>query len=277
MAEQKANTEDIKNQIANKQINNKAPVQMPVSPYRKVEAYLKKMAPQISQALPKHLDADRMSRIALTTMKMNPALLDASIESLLGAVMQASQLGLEPNLLGSCYFIPYKNHKTGETTVSFQIGYKGLIDLVYRSGAVLTVVAKEVCENDDFYYEYGLNEQLKHIPAKENRGRVTHFYSYAKLKNGGHYFDVMSCEEINRIRDTHSQAFKFQKGNSIWDKHYESMAKKTVIKQMIKYLPISVEVQNEIAHDETVRKDITSEPEYIEMDVALLNNNSSEE
>jgi recombination protein RecT len=276
MTEQKAKTDDIKNQIATNK-NQQAPVQNGVSPYRKVEAYLHKMAPQIKQALPKHIDSDRMARIALTTMKMNPKLLDASIESLLGAVMQSAQLGLEPNLLGSCYFIPYRNNKTGETTVSFQIGYKGLIDLVYRSGAVLTVVAKEVCENDEFHFEYGLNEDLKHIPAKNNRGSVTHFYAYAKLKNGGHYFEVMTCEEINRIRDTHSQAFQFQKGNSIWDKHYEAMAKKTVIKQMIKYLPISVEVQNEIAHDETVRKDITEEPEYLDMDFSISDENSPQE
>jgi recombination protein RecT len=88
----------------------------------KAQAYLKAMTPAITEALPKSkgMDAERLSRITLTTMKQNPKLLECSIESLLGAVLQSAQLGLEPNLLGSCYFIPYKG------VVSFQIGYKGL-------------------------------------------------------------------------------------------------------------------------------------------------------
>jgi recombination protein RecT len=269
MAEQKASTEELKNKIANQ---NGSTANAGISPYRKVEAYIKKMESQIEAALPKQVDVDRFSRIALTTIKMNPKLLDASIESLLGAVMQSAQLGLEPNLLGSCYMIPYTNHKTGETTVSFQIGYKGLIDLVYRSGNVAYIRANVACENDHFKYRYGLMEELDHIPASENRGKPTFIYAYAKLKDGNHYFDVMSIAEIEQIRNRHSQAFNTSvryknEKESIWVKHFEEMAKKTVIKRMIKYLPISVEVQNNIAHDETIRKDITSEPEYVKVDV----------
>jgi recombination protein RecT len=271
MAEQKASTEELKNVIANNGTKPGQPQNNAVSPYRKIEAYLVKMKPQLEMALPKDFDADRLTRIALTTFKMNPKLLDASVESLIGAVLQSAQLGLMPNLLGSCYFIPYHNKQTGETTVSFQIGYKGLIDLVYRSGNVLYVRANAVCENDEFKYRYGINEELDHVPAPKNRGNITHFYAYAKLKNGGHYFDVMTVDEINQIRDRHSQAFQGAKKynnekSSVWAMHYEEMAKKTIIKRMIKYLPISVEVQNHIASDETIRKDITSEPEYIKVD-----------
>ena len=99
-----------------------------VDPYKRAQSYLKAMQPAISEALPKSkgMDAERLSRMTLTTLKTNPKLLECSIESLLGAVLQSAQLGLEPNLLGSCYFIPYKG------TVSFQIGYRGLIDLVTR-------------------------------------------------------------------------------------------------------------------------------------------------
>jgi recombination protein RecT len=203
------------------------------------------------------MDAERLSRMTLTTLKMNPKLLECSIESLLGAVLQSAQLGLEPNLLGSCYFIPYKG------TVSFQIGYKGLIDLACRKGEVLSIVAKEVRTGDSFHYEYGRNETLKHIPAPNAaRGEIEYFYAYANLKNGGFVFDVMHISEIEKIRDTYSMSYQYDKKGSIWAKHPEAMAMKTIIKRLIKYLPISIETQSAIANDETVRKDIT-EPAFI--------------
>lgn len=61
------------------------------------------MAPAMAQALPKHMDIDRLMRLAMTTIRTTPALKDADVSSLLGAVMQAAQLGLEPCLMGHCY------------------------------------------------------------------------------------------------------------------------------------------------------------------------------
>jgi recombination protein RecT len=255
MTTKTASTDALKQAINNTQEQQQKTI-AELSPYRRAEAYLNKMKPQILQALPKSkgMDPERLNRITLTTLKTNPKLLECSIESLLGAVLQSAQLGLEPNLLGSCYFIPYKG------VVSFQIGYKGLLDLVTRKGEVLTIVAKEVRTGDFFHYEYGKNEDLKHIPAPEDqRGEITHFYAYAHLKNGAFTFDVMHISEIEKVRNEHSMAYKFDQKGSIWVKHYEAMAKKTVIKRLIKYLPISVETQNAVAHDETIKKDITSE------------------
>lgn len=233
-----------------------------LSPYRRAEAFLNKMKPQLTEALPKSagMSVERLNRITLTTLKTNPKLLECSIESLLGAVLQSAQLNLEPNLLGSCYFIPYKGQ------VSFQIGYKGLIDLVTRKGEVLTIVAKEVRKGDLFHYEYGKNEDLKHVPAPhDQRGEITHFYAYAHLKNGAFTFDVMHVSEIEQVRNEHSQAYKYDSKGSIWVKHYEAMSKKTIIKRLIKYLPISVETQSAVAHDETIRKDVTSEATHYDL------------
>ena len=234
-----------------------------VDPYRKAQSYLKAMLPAISEALPKSrgMDAERLSRITLTTLKTNPKLLECSIESLLGAVLQSAQLGLEPNLLNQCYFIPYKGQ------VSFQIGYKGLIDLVTRKGEVISIVAQEVCQGDKFHFEYGRNEILTHVPAPfQNRGEAVAYYAYAHLKNGGFVFQVMSVEEIKKVRDDFSISYKFDKQNSIWGKHFESMALKTVLKRLIKYLPISVESQTAVSYDETIKKDITAEAFTIEAD-----------
>lgn len=254
-----ASTQGLQNALQEKKVTTTTATG--VDPYKKAQSYLKAMLPAITEALPKSkgMDAERLTRLTLTTLKTNPKLLECSIESLLGAVLQSAQLGLEPNLLGSCYFIPFKGQ------VSFQIGYKGLIDLATRKGEITNIVAKEVRKGDQFHYEYGRNETLRHIPAPNaERGEIEFFYAYANLKNGGFTFDVMHISEIEKIRDEHSISYRFDKTNSIWAKHFESMALKTIIKRLIKYLPISVETQSAVANDETIRKDITAEPFIVE-------------
>lgn len=227
-----------------------------IDPYKKAQSYLKAMLPAITEALPKSkgMDAERLTRMTLTTLKTNPKLLECSIESLLACVLQSAQLGLEPNLLNSCFFVPYKGQ------ASFQIGYKGLIDLVTRKGEVINIVAQEVREGDTFHYEFGRNETLKHIPApNEDRGEIEYFYAYANMKNGGFAFQVMHISDIEKIRNNYSVSYKFDQKNSIWVKHFEAMSLKTVIKKLIKYLPVSLETQSAVSYDETVRKDITSD------------------
>lgn len=253
----KATTDNLQNAI--QQSNQRQ--QTAVDPYRKAQAYLKAMTPALQEALPKNtgMSPERLSRITLTTLKQNPNLLNCTIESLLGAVLQSAQLGLEPNLMGSCYFIPYKN------TVSFQIGYRGLIDLATRKGEVKAIVANPVYENDIFVEEYGLNETFKHIPTRTgDRGQLKYYYAYAHLSNGGFKSCVMSVEEIEKIRNDHSISYRYDKTGSIWVKHYDAMCTKTVIKQLCKLLPISTETHNAIAHDETIRKDITAEAVHVE-------------
>jgi recombination protein RecT len=253
-----ASTESLQKAMEQKQ--QVAPTNTGVDPYRKAQSYLKAMLPAITEALPKSkgMDAERLTRMTLTTLKTNPKLLECSIESLLACTLQSAQLGLEPNLLGSCYFVPYKGQ------VSFQIGYKGLIDLVTRKGEVINIVAQEVRQGDEFTYEYGRNETLRHIPAANaKRGEIEYFYAYANMKNGGFAFQVMHISDIEKIRDNYSMSYKFDKAGSIWGKHFSEMALKTVIKRLIKYLPISVETQSLVAQDETVRKDITAEAIFV--------------
>jgi recombination protein RecT len=230
---------------------------------------------QFAMALPKHLNADRLVRLAVTEFRKNPSLRECTPESLLGAVMQAAQVGLEPDALGSVYLVPFNNKKKDQNgkeywvkEVQLQIGYKGLIELVRRSGQVTSIVANEVYENDEFEFEYGLEEKLYHKPTMgTERGKLICFYAYARFKDGGHAFHVMSVEQINQVRDKFSKTAKF----GPWKDHYESMAKKTVIKQLVKYMPISVEIQNNIVTDETVHSSFKEQPkpvyEFDEKDV----------
>lgn len=227
--------DELKNQMA--QTAGAVVTEKPRTPNQLVGDYLDKMMPSITAVLPKHVTADRMSRIALNVIRSNPKLLECDINSLMGGVMEASKLGLEPGLLGQCYLIPFKNNKTNRTEAQFIVGYRGLIDLVRRSGQISTIEARTVYENDEFEYEYGLNDKLVHKPAMNDKGEAIAYYALAKMKDGGYSFLVMSKQEVEKHRDKYSKAKTF----GPWKDEFSSMAKKTVLRQLIKYLPISVE------------------------------------
>lgn len=219
-----------------------------------IEDYLKQMAPAMQEALPKHMDVDRLMRLTMTTIRTTPELRNADVGSLLGGVMQAAQLGLEPGLLGQCYLLPFKNNKKGITEVQFIIGYKGMIDLARRSGHIQSIYAHAVYENDDFEYELGLNPTLKHIPTMDaDKGEYIGSYAVAHFKDGGYQMEFMPKAEIEKRRlSSPGGRSKY----SPWNNYYEEMANKTVIRHMWKYLPISVELQHQVAHDEGVARDI---------------------
>jgi recombination protein RecT len=198
------------------------------------------MKKQLEAALPRHITADRLARVVVTELRKNPRLQQCDQTSFFGALMVCAQLGLEPcGALGHAYLIPYGKE------VQLIIGYKGMIDLTRRSGQVISLSVRAVCENDEFSYSFGLNESLTHTPASGDRGALTHVYAVAKLKDGGIQFDVLSRTEIEKIRNQ-SKAGKF----GPWVTHFEEMAKKTVIRRLFKYLPVSIEMQRAIALDE---------------------------
>ena len=239
-----------------------------------IEDYLKQMAPAMQEALPKHMDVDRLMRLTMTTIRTTPELKQADLPSLLGGVMQAAQLGLEPGLLGQCYLLPFKNNRKGITEVQFIIGYKGMIDLARRSGHIQSIYAHAVYENDEFEYELGLNPTLKHVPSFDSdRGEYIGYYAVAHFKDGGYQMEFMPKAEIEKRRLASPGG---RSKYSPWNNYYEEMANKTVIRHMWKYLPISVEIQEAVQYDEgTARsiKDITPDddifleaPEPIEVE-----------
>ncbi len=122
-------------------------------------------------------------------------------------------------------------------------GYRGLIALARNSGLITSINVQAVHRNDHFEYAYGLNERLEHIPAGGDRGEITHFYAYAKFKDGGHHFDVMSRSEVDAVRDRSEsyQACRAGKAeDSAWVTSYAEMGKTTVILRIAEYLPLTV-------------------------------------
>lgn len=218
----------------------------------KVKSFFESQKGTLAAVLPKHVGADRMLKIALGALRTTPKLMNCSVESLMGAVVHCSQLGLEPNTpLGHAYLIPFENRRKGITEVQIVLGYKGLIDLARRSGQIVSIAAHEVCQHDDFEYSYGLNETLTHKPKLGARGPVIAFYAVAKLVGGGHAFEVMSADQINEIRDA-SQNYKFarEKSSTVWGQHYAEMGRKTVLRRLVKYLPVSIELAQAATLDE---------------------------
>jgi recombination protein RecT len=207
-----------------------------------------KMKQQMALAMPKHMTADRMMRIALTEVRKVPALGQCNIESFMGSIMQCAQLGLEPgSALGHAYLLPFGNGKAkdGKSNCQLIIGYRGMIDLARRSGQIISLTARTVHENDTFKYEFGLEETMQHIPADGDRGKMTHVYAVAKLKGGGVQFDVMSRADVDKVRASSKAGT-----NGPWVTHYDEMGKKTVIRRLFKYLPVSIEIQQAVTLDE---------------------------
>lgn len=224
-----------------------------------VKQFFESQKATLAAVLPRHVSPDRMLKIALGALRTTPKLMECTVESLMGAVVQCSQLGLEPNTpLGHAYLIPFEKKKkvggewvTEKVETQIVIGYKGLIDLARRSGQVVSIAAHAVYEHDHFDYAFGLNEKLEHKPAMSARGRVIAFYAVAKLVGGGHAFEVMSAEQVNEIRDA-SQNYKFarDKEKTVWGQHYEEMGRKTVLRRLFKYLPVSIELASAAALDD---------------------------
>ena len=217
---------------------------------------IKALQPEIRKALPSMITPERFTRMALSSLNNNPQLLECTPMSFIAALMDAAQLGLEPNTpLGQAYLIPYRNKDKGVVECQFQIGYKGLIDLAYRNDRLRSIEAHTVYENDEFYYELGLDARLKHIPAWDERGDIKGFYAVFKLDNGGYRFEVMSKNDVDRFRDIYSKTVN--SAYSPWNTSYEEMAKKTVIKRVLKYAPLEAEFKRALTLDGTVKTDIS--------------------
>jgi recombination protein RecT len=204
---------------------------------------LEKMKPEIARAVPKHVNPERMVRIALTSLRMNPDLMKCSPGSFLGCVMAASQLGLEiggPRALA--YLIPSKDECT------LIVSYRGMMSLARRSGMVSAIYAYDVREGDTFSYALGLNPTLDHKPS-EDPGReakkMTHVYAVAKLKDGEPIFVVLTKAQVDTYRNR-SRA----KNSGPWVTDPVAMALKTAVRRLFTWLPQSSEMSTAAALDE---------------------------
>ncbi len=210
--------------------------QNPVMAFR---GFLEKQKSQLAAALPKHVSPDRMIRLACTEFAKNTLLQKCTPVSVFGAIIQASQLGLEIGVLGQAYLVPYRNNKTNTYEAQFIPGYKGLISLARRSGEVTSIETNIAYANDRFDLRLGLDTSVEHVPNLDgDRGAPRLVYGVAKFRDGGHHFEWMTIGDVNKIR-ARSKA----SSNGPWVTDYEQMVRKTLIRRMSNYLPMSIELQ----------------------------------
>lgn len=215
---------------------------------------LEQMAPAMRQVLPKHLTPERIMKVALSATARNPNLFKCSMQSLARAVMQGAELGLEAGgLLGEAYIVPY-----GETAQMIP-GYRGLIKLARQSGHLASIEAHVVMSTDHFEVEYGLTPKLVHRPdmgRTEKEGTLIQdsvlcVYAVARFRDGGTQQDVMSRGDVERIRKRSKAA-----NGGPWVTDWVEMAKKTVVRRLCKYLPLSPELQKALEISEAVETDV---------------------
>ena len=208
------------------------------SPVAKAQSFLEKLKPQMALALPKHLNADRMTRLALTAFSTNLDLQNCTPQSLASSIMLAAQLGLEIGVGGQGYLIPYKG------TATFVPGWKGLVDLVSRAGRA-TVWTGAVHDGDRFEYQLGDAPFCKHIPGDEDdSGRFTHVYAIGRVRDA----EMPVIEVWTRAKvEKHLKTF-----NKVGGRHYalasenslQMYGRKVALLQVLKYVPSSIELHN---------------------------------
>ncbi len=220
-------------------MSNEITSQKQPSPVAAFSRMLDRMKPQMALALPKHMTADRMARLALTAFSTNKALQNCKTDSILASLMTATQLGLEPGIGGQGYLIPYKDACT------FVPGWKGLVDLVARSGRA-TVWTGAVYAGDQFDYQLGDEPFCRHKPG-DSEGDFTHVYAIGRVKDA--QMPVIEVWTRGKVKKHLAQY------NKVGQRHYamasesnfEMYARKVALLQVLKYMPSSIELNNAMA------------------------------
>jgi recombination protein RecT len=204
---------------------------------------LQKYKTQMEAALPKHMTADRMARIALTSLRVNPKLMNCTRESFFGSMMAASQLGFEPGINGQCYLIPYGN------VCTLVPGWRGYLDLVSRTERA-SAWTEAVYDGDEFEYTLGTNPQIHQKRGKwaGKEAALQYVYAVGRIKNND--FPIIDVWDIDKVWAHRN------KQNKVGDRHYsfahpEMYARKIPLLQVIKYLPSSIEIASASALDIT--------------------------
>jgi recombination protein RecT len=222
---------------------------------------LEKASGALAAMLPKHVTVERLIKVVLSATARNQDLLKCSRPSIIRAVMQSAELGLElGGILGEAYLVPYKRSwKDGkdqwQSAIEAQCipGYRGFIKLARNSGQIHSIGARVVRERDQFAVNLA-DEKIEHHPdMSADPGQLVAVYAIARLRDGGQQVEVMSRAQVDAIR-ARSKAAK----SGPWVTDYEEMARKTVVRRLAKYLPLSPELQRAIEvdaeHDDRERR-----------------------
>lgn len=202
---------------------------------------------RLSMVAAGHLSPQRMLRLVAVAAMKTPKLYDVHPLSMLGALMSAASLGLEPNTPnGHCFLIPFENRRQNRVDVELVIGYKGMIQLALNSGIVQSIRANIHYSDDEFWdWEEGSNAQLRHRPGAQE-GEMLHAYAIAKGRNDYEAWVVLPWSHILKVRNGSSNwksAVQYNKtASNPWSTSPAAMAKKTAIRNLFNMLPKASEM-----------------------------------
>lgn len=225
---------------------------------------IEQMRPEIARALPKHMDPDRMARVALTLVRQVPDLARVVPETFLGALMTCSQLGLEPGPLGHAWIIPRSRKLDNGDKIleaNFQLGYKGIIELARRSGLVAKIVGRTVHSEEirqgRFTAGYtGADDIVKHDPIlMGDKGTPSLYYAIAKLTNSELYTAFLTPGDV----DTRHRQRSSAPNSPAWKQNFEQMAWKSCVVELRQWLPQSPELEQALAMDGQIRTELDPE------------------
>ena len=201
-----------------------------------------KLMPAIEAMLPKHITPEKMLVVLRTAVSRNPKLMECSRISLFGALVEAGRLGLQPDGIGNqAHLVPFYNKRTKTFEAQLIPGYLGLLDLVRRSGHILSFNARAVYQGDDFDFGYGTEQFLRHKPdvdAEHSVDKLFCWYAVARFRNGTEQFEVLGKSEVDKLRKA---ALAKTNGTGPWATHYAEMGTKTAARRLCKWLPRSNE------------------------------------
>jgi len=224
---------------------------------------IERAMPSINAVAAKHLRPERLLKVAVGAASRNPLLLQCTPATVVRSIVQSAELGLEAgSALGEAYLVPFRNGKTNTWECQLIPGYRGLIALARRSGQIAQLEARVVYEHDTFDVAYGLEPVLIHKPKLDGeRGKLSFVYAVAHFVGGGTQWEVMTRGEIEAIR---MRSMAGRNNNGPWGTDYEEMSRKTVVKRLVKYLPLSVEMAQAVQIDNAAD---AGEPTYFDEEI----------
>lgn len=233
---------------------------------------------QLMAVLPKHLTPERLVRIAMTEIRMNPKLAECDPMAFAGAIMRCAQIGLEPSSEKQhVHLIPFKNNKEQRMECQVIVGYRGLLALAVKSNTYIE--SDVVYTNDLFEFEKGMNPKCKFMPCTTgHRGEVLGAYAMARicLPDSSIIFvhEFMPKSDIDKIMIT---AKGYNYPDSPWKKHYDSMARKTAIRKLFKYIPTSDEIDSALNADDLAERDAQDNASLLVNDTDIVNETKPQE
>lgn len=206
-------------------------------------------ADDLSSVLPSHVHAPVWIRVAQGAVRRDPKLIEAASASpatLMVALLNAARLGLEPGT-DEFYLTPRK--VKGRPEVLGIVGYQGIVEMMYRAGAVATVVAECVYESDGFDYQPGRDDLPRHTIDWDSgdRGKLRLVYAYARMRSGAvSKVVVLNRAEVNKIKGS-SQGSTSE--YSPWRTNEAAMWLKSAVRQLRKWVPTSAEYRDQLRYD----------------------------